>query len=99
MGGLPAAYGGRADVMNHLAPLGDVYQAGTLSGNPLAVAAGRSMMRLIEDYGIYEKAEKQTQKLVEGIQSVIDSGSLPIQVSAIGTMFTVFFGCPCEKCD
>ena len=63
-GGLPcAAYGGRADVMNHLAPLGDVYQAGTLSGNPLAVAAGRSMMRLIEDYGIYEKAEKQTQNL------------------------------------
>tara|TARA_Y100001935_G_scaffold255474_1_gene268786 strand:- start:1754 stop:3034 length:1281 start_codon:yes stop_codon:yes gene_type:complete len=91
-GGLPcAAYGGKAEIMNHLAPIGEVYQAGTLSGNPLAVAAGRSMMRLIEDYNIYEKAERQTQKLVQGFREAIQSVNAPIQVSAIGTMFTVFF--------
>lgn len=91
-GGLPcAAYGGRADIMNHLAPIGDVYQAGTLSGNPLAVAAGQSMMRLIEEYHIYEKAERQTQQLVQGFREAIQSVNAPIQVSAIGTMFTVFF--------
>lgn len=91
-GGLPcAAYGGRSDIMNYLAPIGDVYQAGTLSGNPLAVAAGQSMMRLIEEYNIYEKAERQTQKLVQGFRDAIQFVNAPIQVSAIGTMFTVFF--------
>ncbi len=91
-GGLPcAAYGGRADIMNHLAPLGDVYQAGTLSGNPLAVSAGLSMMQLIESFGVYERAEAQTTQLVNGIQSAIDRAKAPMQVNAIGTMFTVFF--------
>ena len=77
--------------MDHLAPIGDVYQAGTLSGNPLAVAAGISMMHLINSYGVYEKAEKQTKKLVDGIQKIIRENNLPMQVNAVGTMFTLFF--------
>lgn len=91
-GGLPcAAYGGKAEVMNHLAPLGDVYQAGTLSGNPLAVSAGLSMMQLIDQYGVYETAHAQTRQLVDGITSAITAANAPMQVSAIGTMFTVLF--------
>ncbi|RAP24032.1 glutamate-1-semialdehyde-2,1-aminomutase [Candidatus Marinamargulisbacteria bacterium SCGC AG-343-K17] len=91
-GGLPcAAYGGKSDIMNHLAPIGDVYQAGTLSGNPLAVAAGRSMMQLIESYGVYEKAEEQAKKIVQGMDVAIKAVKAPIQVISIGTMFTVFF--------
>ena len=90
-GGLPcAAYGGKAEVMNHLAPLGDVYQAGTLSGNPLAVSAGLSMMQLIDQYNVYEKLNKHKQ-LVDGITSAI-AANAPICINhAIGTMFTVFF--------
>ncbi len=91
-GGLPcAAYGGKKEIMDHLAPIGDVYQAGTLSGNPLAVSAGISMMHLIDQYGIYEKAEAQSLKLVSGIKKVISKNKVPMQVNAVGTMFTVFF--------
>ncbi len=91
-GGLPcAAYGGKKEIMDHLAPIGDVYQAGTLSGNPLAVSAGISMMQLIDQYGIYEKAEAQSLKLVSGIKKVISKNKVPMQVNAVGTMFTVFF--------
>jgi glutamate-1-semialdehyde 2,1-aminomutase len=91
-GGLPlAAYGGRADVMSHLAPEGDVYQAGTLSGNPIAVSAGLATLQLIESYGIFDAAEKQTRRLVDGLRAVIHEFSAPMQVTAIGTMFTVFF--------
>ena len=91
-GGLPcAAYGGRKEIMDHLAPIGDVYQAGTLSGNPLAVAAGISMMHLIEKYEIYEKAEKNTTQLIDGLRDVAKKKNAPIQINAIGTMFTVFF--------
>ena len=64
-GGLPcAAYGGKTEIMNHLAPLGDVYQAGTLSGNPLAITAGLSMIDLVNDYHVYDKAEAQTKRLL-----------------------------------
>ena len=77
--------------MDHLAPLGDVYQAGTLSGNPLAVAAGLSMMNLIESYNVYELAERQTQTLVQGLSNAIQESSVPAKVVHMGTMFTVFF--------
>ena len=91
-GGLPcAAYGGKESVMNHLAPIGDVYQAGTLSGNPLAVTAGLAMMELIKDFNVYEKAEQQTHKLITGLKQIIAKKHAPIQINAIGTMFTIFF--------
>ena len=91
-GGLPcAAYGGKAKFMDHLAPLGNVYQAGTLSGNPLAVTAGLSMMQLIKEFNVYEKAEQQTTKLVTGLKQLIKKNKVPIQVQSMGTMFTVFF--------
>ena len=91
-GGLPcAAYGGKREIMDHLAPLGNVYQAGTLSGNPLAVTAGLSMIHLIKGFGIYDKAESNTTKLMAELKKIIASHSLPIQINSIGTMFTVFF--------
>ncbi|MEC8677430.1 MAG: glutamate-1-semialdehyde 2,1-aminomutase [Candidatus Margulisiibacteriota bacterium] len=91
-GGLPcAAYGGNESIMNHLAPIGDVYQAGTLSGNPLAVTAGLAMMELINDFNVYEKAEQQTHKLIAGLKQIITKKNAPIQINAIGTMFTIFF--------
>ncbi len=91
-GGLPcAAYGGKKEIMDCLAPIGDVYQAGTLSGNPLAVTAGLSMMSLIEDYGIYEAAEKNTDVLVAGINELIKKYKAPMVVNQAGTMFTIFF--------
>ena len=91
-GGLPcAAYGGKKEIMDCLAPIGGVYQAGTLSGNPLAVTAGLSMMSLIEDYQIYDQAQQNTTTLVNGLQEIIDQNQCPIQINHIGTMFTVFF--------
>ena len=91
-GGLPcAAYGGRTDIMNHLAPIGDVYQAGTLSGNPLAITAGLSMIDLINNYNVYDKADTQTQTLITGLQAAIKQKAAPITINHVGTMFTVFF--------
>src|SRR5690606_27013551 len=67
-GGLPVgAVGGRRDIMEKLAPLGPVYQAGTLSGNPVAVAAGRATLRLVEEEGFFEKLEARTGELVRGL--------------------------------
>jgi glutamate-1-semialdehyde 2,1-aminomutase len=91
-GGLPcAAYGGKKEIMNHLAPLGDVYQAGTLSGNPLAITAGLAMMELIKSFNVYERAEENTTQLVSGLNKAIQAANAPIRVNAIGTMFTIFF--------
>ncbi|MEK9726833.1 MAG: glutamate-1-semialdehyde 2,1-aminomutase [Candidatus Margulisiibacteriota bacterium] len=91
-GGLPcAAYGGSRQIMDHLAPIGNVYQAGTLSGNPLAVTAGLAMMQLIKDFDVYDKAETQTTTLVSGLNEMIKQQQLPITINAVGTMFTVFF--------
>jgi glutamate-1-semialdehyde 2,1-aminomutase len=91
-GGLPcAAYGGSTALMHHVSPLGPVYQAGTLSGNPLAMRAGLAMMSLIADYGVYETAERQTHRLVAGIQHLCQANNVAMQVNALGTMFTVFF--------
>lgn len=85
-GGLPVgAYGGRADIMNEIAPAGPVYQAGTLSGNPLAVAAGLAALRRIESAPPFEKLEALGQRLEAGF------ASLPVKVNRVGSMFTVFF--------
>jgi glutamate-1-semialdehyde 2,1-aminomutase len=87
-GGLPVgAYGGRADLMNQIAPIGPVYQAGTLSGNPAAVAAGLATLGILKrDPGIYARLEDMSARLCEGMSKV-----LPVTVNRVGSMFTFFF--------
>ncbi len=92
-GGLPcAAFGGRKEVMDYLAPLGPVYHAGTLSGNPVATTAGIEMLKLLKEHPEkYLHAEKMTSKLCEGIRSILRRKGLNYQINSIGTMFTLFF--------
>lgn len=91
-GGLPvAAFGGRADLMQHLAPLGPVYQAGTLSGNPVAVAAGMSTLKLIQAPGFYEALEAQTTALVQGLTQVARESGVAFSGDAVGGMFGLYF--------
>ena len=92
-GGLPiAAYGGRADIMDCVAPDGPVYQAGTLSGNPLAVAAGIAVLEeLGRRPGIYKEVETRTHRLAEGLRKEATRGLVEVCVNQIGSMFTVFF--------
>ncbi len=92
-GGLPvAAFGGRADLMNHLAPLGAVYQAGTLSGNPVAVAAGMSTLKIIQAPGFYEALSAQTAKLAHGLTAAAKAAGVTFCADAIGGMFGLYFG-------
>lgn len=91
-GGLPlAAFGGSADLMDQLAPLGPVYQAGTLSGNPLAVAGGLATLRLLQKPGVYEDLFSQTAALAQGIEEIAQRCKVPIRVNRVGAMFSVFF--------
>jgi glutamate-1-semialdehyde 2,1-aminomutase len=91
-GGLPlAALGGRREIMEKLAPLGPVYQAGTLSGNPLAVAAGLSTLRLVEKKGFIEKVEATTRSLVEGLQAEAKKAGATFSAQSIGSMFGLYF--------
>ncbi len=91
-GGLPVgAYGGRADVMERVAPLGPVYQAGTLSGNPLSVAAGLATLRVLEQTRPYDALDARCQRLAEGLKAAAAEAGVPVQVQRAGTMFTVFF--------
>ena len=91
-GGLPvAAFGGRADIMKHLAPLGSVYQAGTLSGNPVTVAAGLSTLKIIQQPGFYEALGAQTKKLTDGLTAAAKSAGVPFAADALGGMFGLYF--------
>ncbi|MBI5883466.1 MAG: aminotransferase class III-fold pyridoxal phosphate-dependent enzyme, partial [Elusimicrobia bacterium] len=91
-GGLPlAAYGGRRDIMRLVAPLGPVYQAGTLSGNPVAVAAGRATLRLLKTEDPYPVLERRTRALVSVIRDAARRAGAPVTVNTVGSMFTVFF--------
>lgn len=91
-GGLPvAAFGGRADLMQHLAPLGAVYQAGTLSGNPVAVAAGMSTLKLIQAPGFYESLGTQTAKLAQGLAEAAKNAGVTFCADSIGGMFGLYF--------
>ena len=92
-GGLPVgAYGGRAELMDMIAPLGPVYQAGTLSGNPLAMAAGLAMLReLKQNTGIYRQLEQRTAALVDGVVSVAKEKDIALTANRVGSMFTWFF--------
>lgn len=91
-GGLPvAAFGGRKDLMAHLAPLGSVYQAGTLSGNPVAVAAGMATLKLIQQPGFYESLGAQTTRLVEGLSHAAKDSGIPFCANSVGGMFGLYF--------
>ena len=91
-GGLPvAAFGGRADLMQHLAPIGGVYQAGTLSGNPVAVAAGMATLEIIQQPGFYESLTKQTKKLTDGLSTVAKEVGIDFCANAVGGMFGIYF--------
>ncbi len=91
-GGLPlAAYGGRAEIMDVVAPLGPVYQAGTLSGNPVAVAAGRAMLARIASEPPYAYLEKQTGLLAQKLRESAARANIPVQVNQCGSMITLFF--------
>ena len=90
-GGLPAAaYAGRRDLMERIAPAGDVYQAGTLSGNPLAVAAGLATLRLL-DRAAYERLERTTAELAAGLEAAARDARVPVQVCHVRGLLTIFF--------
>lgn len=91
-GGLPVgAFGGRAEIMQSLSPDGPVYQAGTLSGNPLAMAAGIATLRLLNDAGVYEKLEQSTARLCDGLHEVFEKHGVAHQTYRRGSMFCTFF--------
>merc|ERR1719438_524812 len=91
-GGLPVgAYGGRKDIMQMVAPAGPMYQAGTLSGNPLAMTAGIETMKKLSEDGVYEELERKSKKLVDGIVATADKHGLPISGDYAGGMFGWYF--------
>lgn len=91
-GGLPVgAYGGRRDLMTQMAPVGPVYQAGTLSGNPLAVAAGLATLKILAEPGTYEHLEEQGQFLENGLLTAAQQNQLPLCINRVGSMLTLFF--------
>lgn len=91
-GGMPVgAFGGRADIMNHLAPDGPVYQAGTLSGNPVAMAAGLAALTEISKPGVYQELSAKTEKLTEGIVALAKEQGIGMVTNRVGSMFGLFF--------
>jgi glutamate-1-semialdehyde 2,1-aminomutase len=91
-GGLPVgAYGGRGDIMEMVSPLGPVYQAGTLSGNPLAMAAGIATLRLLTEPGVYDHLERLSAQLVNGLASLASEVGVGYTANRVGSMFTGFF--------
>jgi len=92
-GGMPVgAIGGRADVMERLAPLGDVYQAGTLSGNPVSVAAGLATLRALRTINPYADLERKTVQLVAAIRAAAQRHGIAVSIPTFGSVFSVFFG-------
>lgn len=91
-GGMPmAAFGGRRDIMQYLAPLGPVYQAGTLSGNPVAVAAGLATLKLIQAPGFYDRLADRTRQLVDGLSATAKNHGIDFCAQSIGGMFGLYF--------
>ncbi|PIE68340.1 MAG: glutamate-1-semialdehyde-2,1-aminomutase, partial [Deltaproteobacteria bacterium] len=91
-GGLPvAAFGGKREIMNQMAPAGPVYQAGTLSGNPLAMAAGVATLTRLREKGVYETLNARTRQLMQGLQSIADDAGLPLQTDHFCSMAGFFF--------
>ena len=91
-GGLPVgAYGGKKEIMDNIAPDGPVYQAGTLSGNPLAMAAGLAMLKVVRQPGFYEELEEKSDRYVEKLTGIADKAPVPTVLNRIGSMMTCFF--------
>ena len=91
-GGMPVgAFGGKTEIMRHISPDGPVYQAGTLSGNPVAMAAGLASLGEIEKDGLYEKLSRSTQNLAEGMKKVANKHGIAMSVNYTGSMFGIFF--------
>jgi glutamate-1-semialdehyde 2,1-aminomutase len=98
-GGLPVgAYGGRRDIMEHIAPQGPVYQAGTLSGNPLAMAAGIATLEQLKTPGFYENLEAQGEKLMSGLQTAAEKANIPVACARVGAMLGMFFNDRAVNC-
>jgi len=91
-GGLPVgAYGGRAEIMNYVAPSGRVFQAGTLSGNPVATAAGIATLKLLREEGFYSRLKQLSARLATGLEAATREVGLPAQLNRFGSMMTLFF--------
>jgi len=91
-GGLPAAaYGGRADLMEQIAPTGPVYQAGTLSGNPLAMRAGIETLKILDEPGSYERLEQMSARLERGLEAAASATGTKVTLNRVGSMMTGFF--------
>ncbi len=91
-GGLPVgAYGGKAEIMNHILPAGQVFQAGTLSGNPLATAAGIAMLEELRDHSPYERLEQLSARLSAGLTAAATAANVPHTLTRVGSMLTLFF--------
>ncbi|MSP78202.1 MAG: glutamate-1-semialdehyde-2,1-aminomutase [Dehalococcoidia bacterium] len=91
-GGMPlAVYGGSADIMRQVAPLGAMYQAGTLSGNPVAVAAGIAMLHALQTPKVYERLEETSASLEAGLRDIFKQAGRPVTINRIGSLMTVFF--------
>jgi len=91
-GGLPVgAYGGRREIMETVAPAGPMYQAGTLSGNPLAMCAGLTTLRVLRRPGVWEELERKSTALAEGIGEAAREAGIPVYQMRVGTMFATFF--------
>ena len=100
-GGFPVgAFGGKKEIMNTIAPLGPVYQAGTLSGNPVAMAAGLATLTLASEPGFHDRLSATTRQLMQGLQAQADAAQVPFHTVSIGGMFGIFFadapGIHCE---
>ena len=91
-GGMPVgAYGGRREIMEEIAPLGPVYQAGTLSGNPLAMTCGLATLDVLQGKGIHKKIERLTVQLCQGLEQICRKKGIPARINRAGSMFTLFF--------
>ena len=91
-GGLPVgAYGGKKEIMDHIAPVGAVYQAGTLSGNPLAVTAGIEMLNLLSQPGVYEDLEAKSERLCNGFKANVKKLGITATFTRVGSIFSMFF--------
>jgi glutamate-1-semialdehyde 2,1-aminomutase len=91
-GGLPVgAYAGKREIMQHVAPAGTMYQAGTLSGNPLAMAAGLATLRTLLQNGVFDAVEQSTTALLTGLSNAAAAANIPLQAGSVGTMFGFYF--------